>query len=189
MPPGADRIADTLVDAVFERNVDVQLEGVETALAHDRDHIVGVGNRFPLVGRRRDGGGQTVGVNVPLRQLHHHLQISGVDIHKGKVGVGQFGHGQNVVHQLAGEANRTGPDHRNFYRHSRILQVGKRKLPVEIWQPKTWGQRQPISIIRQPQERFTEQRRSGEERVKRSEKRVTDEKRVNLLTSRYSLLV
>ena len=122
----ANGIADALVDAVLEGNVDIQLKGVEPALAHDRDHVVGVGDGFAAVGCGRDGGGQAVGVDVPLRQLHHHLQIAGVDVHKGEVGVSQPGHGENVVHQLAGEADRTGPDHCDFYRHGMVLRVVER---------------------------------------------------------------
>ena len=104
-------------------DVDIQLEGGESALAHDRDHIVGVGDGCAAVGCGGDGGGQTVGVDVPLRQLHHHVQIAGVDIHKGEVGVGQLGHGENVVHQLAGEADRAGADHCDFDWHEIVLRV------------------------------------------------------------------
>ncbi len=39
------------------------------------------------------------------------VTINGIDIHKDKVAVGQFGHGQNVVHQLAGEADGAGEQH------------------------------------------------------------------------------
>ena len=88
---GAQGVTDTLVNAIFQRNVNVKLEGAQPTLADHRNDIVGVDNRLALIGMGRNCGREIVGGNVALRQLRHHIEVGGVDIHKGKVGISQFG--------------------------------------------------------------------------------------------------
>ena len=114
---GAERIADALVDAVFERDVDVGLKGLQPTLADRADDVVGVGNGLAAVGGRRHCRRQIVGGDVAPAQLRDHVQVVLGNVHQGEGGVRQFRHGQNVVHQPAREADRTGADHGDFDRH------------------------------------------------------------------------
>ena len=60
---GADRVADALVDAVFQRDADVVGVRLEAADAHAADDVVRAFQRLPAVGGRGDRGRQAVGLD------------------------------------------------------------------------------------------------------------------------------
>ena len=114
---GADGVADALVDAVLERDVDVGLEGLQTALADHADDVVAVGDGAAAVEGGFDAGRQLVGVDVALAELGDHVEVAAGDVGEGEDGVLQLGDGEKVAHQAAGEADGTGSDHGDFNGH------------------------------------------------------------------------
>ena len=65
----AERVADALVHAVLQRDVDVGLERFQPALADHADDVVGVGDGAAPVGRRLDVRRQAVGLDVAPAKL------------------------------------------------------------------------------------------------------------------------
>ena len=63
---GADRVADALVDAVFQRDLDVVPVGFEAADARAVDDVARAFERLPAVGRGGEPGRQPVGRDHPL---------------------------------------------------------------------------------------------------------------------------
>ena len=53
MPPGAQRVADALVHAVFQRNIDIGGEGFQPADAHETEHVIGILQRRAAIDGRR----------------------------------------------------------------------------------------------------------------------------------------
>ena len=121
--PGADGVADALIDAVLQRDLDVEFEGFQPPLPDGADHIVGVPQRLTPVRGRRQGGGEVIRGDVALAQLRHHVQVVPVYVHQGDVRVLKLRHRQDVLQQAAGESYRSRPNHRYLYRHVENLLV------------------------------------------------------------------
>ncbi|MDG0792698.1 hypothetical protein OMP38_18810 [Cohnella ginsengisoli] len=112
---GAERVADALLDAVLERDLDVVAVRLETADASEADDVVGVLDRFALAGRRHDlNVRQAVRLEHALAQLGHHLERLRIDVHQPEFGIAEFGHRHQVHDQPAGKVNASGPDHCDF---------------------------------------------------------------------------
>ncbi|KKK68760.1 hypothetical protein LCGC14_2940830, partial [marine sediment metagenome] len=69
-PARAQRIAHALVDAVLQRDIDVELEGLQPADPRAVDDIVGAFQRLAAVSGGRDGCRQLIG----LKRLNHEVQ-------------------------------------------------------------------------------------------------------------------
>ena len=69
---GANGIANTLVDAVLQGNIDIQSECIEAALPDHGYDVVGAGNCLAPVQRGSDCGRQSIGSDISLAQLRHH---------------------------------------------------------------------------------------------------------------------
>ena len=95
---GAERIADALINPVFERDVDIEGEGVESADPRGVEHIVGPLQGAAPIGRDPEGGGQSIGLDIASGQLGDHIEVVLVDIVEGEFAVGQFGHRENIAH-------------------------------------------------------------------------------------------
>ena len=63
---GTERVADALVDTVFERDIDVEREGVEAADARGVEYVVGAVEGAAAIGAGAQGGGQLIGRDVAL---------------------------------------------------------------------------------------------------------------------------
>ncbi len=117
-PAGADGIAHALVDAIFQRDIDIQLESFQAALADHANHIIAILDSLPPVGGADNLSRQAVGLDVALAELGNHIQVHRVDIHEGEGRIGEFGDGQDIMHQAAREANRASANHGNFQWHA-----------------------------------------------------------------------
>ena len=113
--PGADGVADALVDAVLERYVDVQREGLQPADPGAVDDVVRVGERLAPVGGRRHGGRQLVVANVLLAELGDKVQVPLGDVGEGEVGVLELWHRQDVAEELPGETDAARADERDLH--------------------------------------------------------------------------
>src|SRR5690606_27540408 len=80
---GADSVAHALVDAVFERNVDIGGEGFEPAHPHAAHDVARARERLAAVGGGGHPGGQPVDRNDGLDDLPHHVEIVRVDVGEG----------------------------------------------------------------------------------------------------------
>jgi hypothetical protein len=109
-----ERIADTLIDAVFERDLVVRAVGVEAAdLDHD-DHKVGVFDRLAPVGGRPDGRGQVVILDHAGRERLHAPQLLLGRTHQGELRVRERGCRQNIAEQCLTKHDTARADHRNL---------------------------------------------------------------------------
>ena len=77
---GADRVADALIDAVFERNVDVGREGLEAADAHAAHDVARARDRRAAIGGCGDLGGQLVDLDDLADDLGDHVEVVLVDV-------------------------------------------------------------------------------------------------------------
>ena len=114
MPPTQSGITHALVDAVAQRDVDIEREGAQAALANRADDVISVRDGHATVGGGLHARRQPVGGDVTLGQLRDHGQIALVDVHEGEMRVAKFRHGQQVTHQTACEADRARANHRNL---------------------------------------------------------------------------
>ena len=87
----AERIAHALVDAVLQRDIDIELEGFQPALADHADHVIAVRDGRAAVEGREDLRRQPVGLDIALAQLGDHIQVALRDIREGKGGIASSG--------------------------------------------------------------------------------------------------
>jgi len=120
-PARAQRVRDALVDSVLERDLDVMCESLEAADTGRANDIISADDRFPTVHRVDDGRRQAVVGDHLARQVRHHAQVLGTDVHEAELGVRQFGYRQDVRHQPAGKANAARPDHRHLHHGQSFL--------------------------------------------------------------------
>ncbi|OQB36372.1 MAG: hypothetical protein BWY09_01954 [Candidatus Hydrogenedentes bacterium ADurb.Bin179] len=115
-----ERVADTLVHAMFHRNFTIQLKGVHAAdLQHGND-IIGVLQRFPPVQGYHGGGIQTVVLDDTVSKLFHALQFRQGPAHEAELAVTQGGRGHHVQKQGLAENNASRANQCDF-RHVYIL--------------------------------------------------------------------
>ncbi|MCY1299151.1 hypothetical protein D9M70_486680 [compost metagenome] len=107
---GADRIADALVDAIFQRNADVIGIGFQTADANAADDVARTFQRLQPIGRRRHLRRQAVDLDDSVEDRLDHLQIAGTEVGQRHFDITQFRHGENVGKELLGEADAAGAD-------------------------------------------------------------------------------
>ena len=104
----ADRVADALVDAVFERDADVIGIGLEAADADAADDVVRALERLAAIGGRGDGGGQPVGLDHAVEHLPDHRKAVLADVGQCELGVAQLRDRHDVGEQASGEADAPG---------------------------------------------------------------------------------
>lgn len=104
-------IADALVDAVFEGDIDIGLECFESSLPDGADHVIGVCDGFLAVEGCGDFGGEFVGGDVASAEGGDGFEVWPGDVGEGEGGVGEFWNGENVMDEFTGEADRSGADH------------------------------------------------------------------------------
>ena len=110
----ADRVPDTLVDAVFERNLDVRRERLEPADADAVDDVARAFESLATINRGGDPRRQFVHLNDPVDDLAHHVEIVLVDVGERDLDILQFRHAQDVHAELLSEADAAGADDRNL---------------------------------------------------------------------------
>ena len=91
---GAEGVAHALVDAIPQRNIDIGLERLGAAHASGVDHVIGIGQGHPTIGRGGHPGRQLVCQNVPFQELRDHLEIPRVKIVQCELGISEFRNGQ-----------------------------------------------------------------------------------------------
>ena len=107
---GADRVADTLVHAIFQRDADIVGEGLQPADAHAAHHIARAFQSLAAVGGGDNFGGEFVDVDNALDDLRDHVEIVLVHVRQRDFHACEFRHAQNVADELAGEADGAGAD-------------------------------------------------------------------------------
>ena len=111
---GAKGVTYTLIDSVFEGNIDVCGECIQATLPDGANDVVRILEGFASVGCCGNGCGDAICQDVPLHELMHHREIVLIDVHQGKVCGSQLRDGQNIGDQATGKANRPSTYHRNF---------------------------------------------------------------------------
>ena len=111
---GADRVADALVDTVFERDADVVGVGFQTANADATHDVTSALDRPAPVGRGRDPRRQAARRHRATKQFGDIGQARLVDIGEGDLNIAQFGHRHDVGEEPAGEADATGTNDRDL---------------------------------------------------------------------------
>ena len=113
----AERVPNALIDAIFQRDVDIGCKGWETTDPGAVNDIICAGQCAPPIRCGGDGGRQVVFANVLLAKLADHVEVAPRNIGEGELRVGKFGHREDVAQQCAGESNATGADESNFNWH------------------------------------------------------------------------
>ena len=101
---GADRVADALVDAVFERDLDVVPVGLQPADPRAVDDVAGAIQRRAAVGGGGNPGRQAAGFDHPLEDLADHRQVVLADVGQRELNVTEFRDAENVSDEFPGEA-------------------------------------------------------------------------------------
>ena len=113
----AERIADALINAVFQGDVIVDAKRVMPAdLDHDDDKV-GVLNGLSAVGRGGDFRGKLIVPNHPPDKRLHPMKLGFGRAHQGKFTVRQCWGGKDVVNQRLAKDDASSADHGNFSRH------------------------------------------------------------------------
>ena len=114
-PAWPQRIADTLFDAIFLGDLDIQPVGVEPPLLKGGDHIVCAGDCFLAV-----GGGENLGFELAL--VDHGLddglclsETGRVDVHQADRALLQGGGEQDIAAKVAGEDEASRTDQGNLW--------------------------------------------------------------------------
>lgn len=97
---GADRIADALIDAVFQRNADIFGVSLQTADADAADDVARAFQRLAAIRRRRHARRQLVCFDDPVEDRLDHRQIVLTHIRQRKFNVAEFRHAEDVGEQL-----------------------------------------------------------------------------------------
>ena len=82
---GAECVAYALVNAVFERDIDIGFECLKTSNAYYAENIISPLERLATIGGCCKGGAATIGFYVACNQSAHH-----VDVLFAYVGIGDF---------------------------------------------------------------------------------------------------
>ena len=112
-------IADALVHAVAQGDLDILLERLEHPDAHGVDDVFRAAEGLPAVEGRMDLNIQAVLVDVPLAEAVHHVEVLRVDVHEGHLDVVKFRDGEQVGEQAAGEAHAARADERDLEGHGK----------------------------------------------------------------------
>ena len=107
---GADRVADTLIDPIFQRNADVVGEGFKTADANAIDDIARAFQRLPTIGGGGDPGRQAADRHDPFENPPDHRQIVLIDVGQREFHALEFRHAENVFDERAGKSHASGAD-------------------------------------------------------------------------------
>ncbi len=130
----ADRIADTLVDAVFQRNPDVVRVSLQSADPYAADHIPRTLERPASVRRRGDPCRQPVRLDHTVDQPLDHGQVVLADVGQRELHVLELGNGHDVADQLLREADAPRADHADLESaHAsppRVTLHGPRPAPI-----------------------------------------------------------
>ena len=110
----ADRVADTLVDAVLQRNLNVGRERLEPTDADAIHDVARALESLPTISRGGDPRRQFVHLDETVDDLAHHVEIVLVDVGERDLDVLQFRHAQDVHAELLSEANAAGANDRNL---------------------------------------------------------------------------
>ncbi len=105
-----DRVADALIDAIFQRYPDIVGIGFEAADTHAADDIARALKCPAAVGGCRHPGGEFVGLHNPVEDRLDHREVVLAQIRQGKLDVAKLRHGKNVREELLGEADAAGAD-------------------------------------------------------------------------------
>ena len=88
---GTKRIADALIDAVFQRNVDIVLEASRPPIRESSNTYLASLQRFPAIGCRIESRMvKPVLINIPLAQPGHHIQVMRINIRKSNLDLVKF---------------------------------------------------------------------------------------------------
>ena len=90
---GAEGVADALVDAVFERDVDIGLESFQAPNSDEGHSVVCVGKGSSSVQVGFDFGRDVCRFDIALYQLLYHREVVLVDVVESERGVLEFGDG------------------------------------------------------------------------------------------------
>ena len=125
---GRQGIADALVDAVVQRNVDIGGERLDAADPHRAEHVASARYGFTAVG----GGAQpypvkAVGADVPLRQLADHVEVLPADVGQCHFERVEFRDGEKIAEQLAGETDAAGANECDLEGHGRVAPARHRR--------------------------------------------------------------
>lgn len=105
---GADRVADTLIDAILQRYLDVGREGLEATDANAVDDIARSFESLAALGGRRHPRRKLVHFDDALDDLPHHVEIMLIDIRERDLDVLQFRHAQDVDAEFLSEFDAPG---------------------------------------------------------------------------------
>ncbi len=97
--PGAQGVTDTLIDAIFQRDLIVVLEPFDPCHLEGGDHVIGVPDRFSGVGCLPDLCRQVIGLNDSLGKRLYLRGACGAGGHQGEFGVLQAIRRQDVQHK------------------------------------------------------------------------------------------
>ena len=120
---GTERIADALIDAVFERNAVVLLKGVDAADLHHDDDKIGVADGLAAVERGPGAGAESVVGDHTAGERFHAAQLGFAAAHQGELARGELRRGQNVAEQGLTEDNAARTDQRNLVAHGAHLRL------------------------------------------------------------------
>ena len=121
--PGAERIAHTLVHAVFQRDVHVGFKALQAADPYAVDNVSGAPEGLPAVQRGLDFGRNPICLQIALAEQGNLFQIVSVDIGKGDINAAEFGNGHDVRKEGPGEDEAARADNGQFKTHSLILSL------------------------------------------------------------------
>ena len=108
---GAQAVGDALVHTVFQGNLVVVSESLDTADVDHVDHIVGVLHRFPPVQGGHHRGRHPVVGDHPFQEFLHPLQLGPGAAHQPEFQVRQARGGEDIAGQGLGEDDAPGADH------------------------------------------------------------------------------
>ena len=117
----ANRVADALVNAVFQGNVHIHLKRFQAAYSGEIQHVIRALKPFAPVSRRRDFRGLPVGANVAFRQLRNLVLIALIDVNETKFGLFQFRNAKNVSNEFSGKFDASRAENGNVNAHNVFL--------------------------------------------------------------------
>ena len=117
----AQGVAHALVHAVFEGDFNIRFEALQAADAHAVHDIPGALEGLPTVGGGLDLRFDAVGLQIPLAELRHHLQVLFADVRERHFEPPQLRHMHDVGKQRAGEGQAARANDSQFKSHGYLL--------------------------------------------------------------------